>query len=295
MQQYFEVKNKYKNHILFYRLGDFYEMFFDDAILVSRILELTLTARDCGLEKRAPMCGVPHHSASSYMQRLITQGYKVAICEQMEDPALAKGLVKRSITRVLTPGTVIDTSGLDEKKNNFLVCVYKVGMQYGLAAADITTGTIEATQLITGNTSQHLVNMLSKYRASELIFNEDFSKDPMFHYVCDNLVGSVTLRPNADFSSGLSERVLPSDLKKAKEGKKKAKSSFAEETRNFLLTSAIDAILAYLDETQQSQVTHFSEARIYEVSDTMELDVATRTNLEITSTIRSKSKKGSLQ
>ena len=293
MRQYFDMKKTAGDAILMFRLGDFYEMFFDDAILVSRILELTLTARDCGLEKRAPMCGVPHHSASSYMQRLITQGYKVAICEQMEDPALAKGLVKRSITRVLTPGTVIDTNGLDEKKNNFLVCVYKVGMQYGLAAADITTGTMEATQLITGNTAQHLVNMLSKYRASELIFNEEFSKDQLFSYVCDNLVGSVTLRPNADFSSGLSERVLPSDLKKGKEGKK-VKSSFAEETKNILLTSAIDAILAYLDETQQSQVTHFSEARIYEVSDTMELDVATRSNLEITSTIRSKSNKGSL-
>ena len=294
MRQYFDMKKAAGDAILMFRLGDFYEMFFDDAILVSRILELTLTSRDCGLEKRAPMCGVPHHSASSYMQRLITQGYKVAICEQMEDPALAKGLVKRSITRVLTPGTVIDTSGLDEKKNNFLVCVFKVGMQYGLAAADITTGTMEATQLITGNTSQHLINLLSKYRASELIFNEDFSKDSIFAYVCDNLVSSVTLRPGSDFSSGLSERVLPDAFKKEKDSKKKGKSSFAEETKNILLISAIDAILAYLDETQQSQVTHFSEARIYEVSDTMELDVATRTNLEITSTIRSKSKKGSL-
>ena len=295
MRQYFDMKKAAGDAILMFRLGDFYEMFFDDAILVSRILELTLTSRDCGLEKRAPMCGVPHHSASSYMQRLITQGYKVAICEQMEDPALAKGLVKRSITRVLTPGTVIDTNGLDEKKNNFLVCVFKIGMQYGVAAADITTGTMEATQLITGNTSQHLVNLLSKYRASELIFNEDFSKDSLFSYVCDNLVGSVTLRPNADFSSGLSDRVLPEEYKKGNIGKKgKGKSSFAEESKNILLLSAIDAILAYLDETQQTEVTHFSTARIYEVSDTMELDVATRTNLEITSTIRSKSKKGSL-
>ena len=298
MRQYFDMKKAAGDAILMFRLGDFYEMFFDDAILVSRLLELTLTARDCGLEKRAPMCGVPHHSASNYMQRLITQGYKVAICEQMEDPALAKGLVKRSITRVLTPGTVIDTNGLDDKKNNFLVCVYKIGMQYGLAAADITTGTMEATQLITGNTAQHLVNLLSKYRASELIFNEDFSKDELFNYICDNLVGAVTMRPRADFSSGLSERVLPEGFKEGKDGKKGKKgknySSFAEETRNILILSAIDAILSYLDETQQAQVTHFSTARIFEVSDTMELDVATRTNLEITSTIRSKSKKGSL-
>ena len=294
MHQYFDMKKAANNAILMFRLGDFYEMFFDDAILVSRLLELTLTSRDCGLEKRAPMCGVPHHSASTYMQRLVTQGYKVAICEQMEDPALAKGLVKRSITRVLTPGTVTDTNGLDEKKHNFLVCVYKIGMQYGLAAADITTGTIEATQLITGNTSAHLVNLLSKYRASELIYNEDFFKDPLFTYISENLVTSVTLRNNEDFHSGLSDRVLPEEYKNEPSVSKKGKRSFAEETKNVLLLSAIDAILAYLDETQQSCVTHFSEARIFEVTDTMELDVATRTNLEITSTIRSKSKKGSL-
>lgn len=293
MRQYFEMKKEAGDAILMFRLGDFYEMFFDDAILVSRVLELTLTSRDCGLEKRAPMCGVPHHSSSGYMQRLITQGYKVAICEQMEDPALAKGLVKRSIIRVLTPGTVIDTTGLDEKKNNFLVSVYKIGCQYGLAAADITTGTMEATQLITGNTTQHLVNLLSKYRASEMIFNEDFRKDEIFSYVTDNLVGAVTLRPNSDFTSGLSDRVLPDEYKRSSE-KKKGKSSFAEESKNILLLSAIDGILAYLDETQQAEVTHFSTARIFAVSDTMELDVATRTNLEITSTIRSKSKKGSL-
>ncbi|MBP5493196.1 MAG: DNA mismatch repair protein MutS [Clostridiales bacterium] len=295
MRQYFDMKKIAGDAILMFRLGDFYEMFFDDAISVSRILELTLTSRDCGLEKRAPMCGVPHHSASSYMQRLVTQGYKVAICEQMEDPALAKGLVKRSITRVLTPGTVTDTSGLDEKKNNYLVCVFKIGMQYGVAAADITTGIMEATQLVTGNTAQHLINLLSKYRASELIYNEDFSKDPLFSYVSDNLVASVTLRPNADFSCGLSDRVLPPEYKKetGKNGKSK-KTTFAEETKNILLISAIDAILSYLDETQQAKVSHFSEARVFEISDTMELDVATRTNLEITSTIRSKSKKGSL-
>lgn len=293
MRQYFDMKKEAGDAILMFRLGDFYEMFFDDAILVSRVLELTLTSRDCGLEKRAPMCGVPHHSSSGYMQRLITQGYKVAICEQMEDPALAKGLVKRSIIRVLTPGTVIDTTGLDEKKNNYLISVYKIGCQYGLAAADITTGTMEATQLITGNTTQHLVNLLSKYRASEMIFNEDFRKDDAFGYVTDNLVGAVTLRPNADFCCGLSKRVLPEEYQHTKENKK-GKLSFAEETKNILLISAIDGILAYLDETQQSEVTHFATARIFEVSDTMELDVATRTNLEITSTIRSKSKKGSL-
>ena len=291
MRQYFDMKEVAGDAILMFRLGDFYEMFFDDAILVSKLLELTLTSRDCGLEKRAPMCGVPHHSASTYMQRLVTSGYKVAICEQMEDPALAKGLVKRSITRVLTPGTVTDTSGLDDKKNNYLVCIYRVGMQYGVAAADITTGVMEATQLISGNTSAHLVNLLSKYRASELIFNEDFQKDALYKYITDNLVASVTLRPNEDFRCGASERVLPDEFKVKKTGKK---SSFAEETKNILIISAIDAILAYLDETQQSKVTHFSEARIFEVTDTMELDVTTRTNLEISSTIRSHQKKGSL-
>ncbi|HPE38935.1 MAG TPA: DNA mismatch repair protein MutS [Bacillota bacterium] len=296
MRQYLEQKKSVSDAILMFRLGDFYEMFFDDAILASRVLELALTARDCGSNQRAPMCGVPHHAAANYMQKLVTLGYKVAISDQMEDPSLAKGLVKRSVTRVLTPGTLTDTTGLDEKKNNFLVCVYKLGMQYGVAAADISTGNLEATQLITGNTAQHLINLLSKYRASEMIFNEAFQKDEIFSYVSTQLVTAITLRPIADFSCGRALRVLPSskEVSKGKTvSKKRRENDYQNDAKNVLLEAALDAILAYLDETQKAEVSHFGTARIFEINDTMELDNSTRTNLELTSTIRSKSKKGS--
>ena len=146
MQQYMQVKEQHKDHILFFRLGDFYEMFFDDALLVSKELELTLTGRDCGLPERAPMCGVPYHSCDAYIARLIKKGYKVAICEQMEDPKSAKGLVKRDVIRVITPGTLIETNMLEEGVNNFIASIYLEGECYGVAVADISTGEIHLTQ-----------------------------------------------------------------------------------------------------------------------------------------------------
>ena len=148
MQQYVDTKAKYKDCLLFFRLGDFYELFFEDAEIASRELEITLTGRDCGFEERAPMCGVPWHSAHNYIARLINKGYKVAVCEQVEDPALAKGIVKREVTRVITPGTVTDPSMLEEKKNNFLMSIYCNKSYFGIAAADVTTGEFYATQII---------------------------------------------------------------------------------------------------------------------------------------------------
>ena len=145
MEQYFEIKEQYKDYILFYRLGDFYEMFFDDAIIASRELELTLTGRDCGEAERAPMCGVPFHSSEGYIGRLIEKGYKVAICEQVEDPALAKGLVKRDVIRVVTPGTLIETNLLSEKKNNYLCAIYLGEFECGVAFADVSTAGVFAT------------------------------------------------------------------------------------------------------------------------------------------------------
>ena len=147
MQQYMDTKEQYKDCLLFYRLGDFYEMFFEDAEIASRELEITLTGRDCGFEERAPMCGVPWHSVHNYIAKLIHKGYKVAICEQMEDPALAKGIVKREVTRIITPGTVTDPSMLEEKKNNFLMAVYSLQTYFGIAVVDVTTGEFYATQL----------------------------------------------------------------------------------------------------------------------------------------------------
>ena len=156
MQQYMEVKNEYKDSLLFYRLGDFYEMFFEDALTASKELEITLTGRDCGLKERAPMCGVPHHSVNGYIAKLIGKGYKVAICEQMEDPATAKGIVKRDVTRVITPGTVIESNMLDDKKNNYLASIYRVGIYYGFAYSDVSTGEFSVTEItsnITGSSS----------------------------------------------------------------------------------------------------------------------------------------------
>ena len=148
MEQYFEIKNQYKDYLLFYRLGDFYEMFFDDAVLASRELGLTLTGRDCGEAERAPMCGVPFHSAEGYIGELIEKGYKVAICEQVEDPAQAKGIVEREITRIVTPGTVTESCMLDESKNNYIACLYGSESDYGLAFCDISTGTFFATTCV---------------------------------------------------------------------------------------------------------------------------------------------------
>ena len=177
MKQYMEVKNQYKDCILMYRLGDFFEMFFDDAITASRELELTLTGRDCGLKERAPMCGVPHHAVQSYIARLIGKGYKVAVCEQMEDPALAKGIVKREVTRVITPGTIIETNMLDEKKNNYIASIYRVGIYYGLAYSDVSTGEFFTTEIIEGNNYNKLLNELSRFEPAEIVVNEDLYND----------------------------------------------------------------------------------------------------------------------
>ena len=155
MKQYFEIKKDYPDTLLFFRLGDFYEMFFEDAKIASKELELVLTGRDCGQEERAPMCGVPFHSVDNYLARLVAKGYKVAICEQMEDPALAKGIVKRDVSRVLTPGTVIESTMLDESKNNFLACIFARKDCVGLCFADISTGSVHATQFERKNSQKY--------------------------------------------------------------------------------------------------------------------------------------------
>jgi len=167
MQQYLQLKERYKDCLLFFRLGDFYEMFFEDAVLASKELELTLTGRDCGLDERAPMCGVPYHAADSYIARLVEKGYKVAICEQMEDPALAKGLVERDIIRIVTPGTMIDSSMLDEKENNFLLCAHASGDECGIAFVDISTGQCSVTQVRVSG----LADELARIQPSEMMAN----------------------------------------------------------------------------------------------------------------------------
>ena len=172
MQHYLETKSKYPDCVLFYRLGDFYEMFFDDAINVSRELELTLTGKECGRENRAPMCGIPYHAGEIYASRLVQNGYKIAICEQVENPKNAKGIVKRDVIKIMTPGTITDGNLLDEKKNNYIMSIFKDGMYYGIAAFDISTGEAYATEIKSDNNFQKLINEISRFNPSELIVND---------------------------------------------------------------------------------------------------------------------------
>jgi len=292
MIQYLEQKDKWPDAILMFRLGDFYEMFFDDAITAAKVLELALTARDCGLEKRAPMCGVPHHAAQSYMQKLVAHGFKVAVCDQMEDPSMAKGIVRRAVTRILTPGTITDQSGLEDKKNNYLVCIYRLGMQYGLAAADITTGTFEATQLVTGNTSAKLANQIARFSPSEMICNESFIADPYYKRIIEQFPVLLSVRPDSDFSSERINSYLPG----SEPDKKKAQNDLwsMSHVQTLLYRSAASALLCYLEDTQQCPISHLHNISVYRLEDTMELDISTRRNLEMTETIRSKTRKGSL-
>ena len=171
MQNYLEVKEQYQDSILFYRLGDFYEMFFDDAVLMSRVLELTLTGKDCGLEERAPMCGVPHHAAENYIAKLVSKGYKVAICEQLEDPKATKGIVKRGVIKVVTPGTVVESNMLEERKNNYIMSIYKAGLYYGIAISDISTGEFYATGIKENNNFSLLLDEISRYIPAEIVVN----------------------------------------------------------------------------------------------------------------------------
>ena len=201
MRQYMEVKEKYKDCILFYRLGDFYEMFFEDALLASRELEIVLTGRDCGLEERAPMCGVPFHSADTYIARLIEKGHKVAICEQMEDPALAKGLVKRDIIRVVTPGTVIESSMLQDDKNNYIASIYITEKKAGVCFADVSTGTAHATVLTDEKLGPEIISELCRYSPSEVLFNAailDYKE--VTAYIKQQLACSVELLDEAAFA-----------------------------------------------------------------------------------------------
>ena len=207
MQSYMQTKDAYKDSILFYRLGDFYEMFFDDAITASRELEITLTARACGLEEKAPMCGVPHHAVDLYISRLINKGYKVAICEQLEDPKTTKGIVKRDVIRVVTPGTVIESNMLEEKKNNYIMSIVKKGIYYGLAVCDISTGDFYATQIkLDENNFEKLLDEYARYTPAELVVNIAMgnSKEEL-EIMKDRSNTFVTVREDSIFSENSKE------------------------------------------------------------------------------------------
>ena len=283
MTQYLKTKEEYEDCILFYRLGDFYEMFFDDAIKASKELEITLTGKDCGLSERAPMCGVPFHSASVYIAKLIEKGYKVAICEQVEDPKTAKGIVKREVIRVVTPGTVVDEELLDEKNNNYLAVIYSQRDKYGFAVSDISTGEIYTTEI---SGADEALNEIARYEPKEILLNSDAAGklsaqvELRFHITPDECTDDFF--ENSKFEKNILQQFGKNSL-----------SEIALDTKPYAVR-AVGAMIAYLEHTQKTSLTYLNTINTYEVNQYMDIDVNTRRNLEITETMRDKVKRGSL-
>lgn len=290
MRQFLEIKERCKDCILFFRLGDFYEMFFEDAEVASRELELVLTGKDCGLAERAPMCGVPFHAALSYISRLVSKGYKVAVCEQMEDPALAKGIVKRDIVRIYTPGTVTDDQMLSQKRNNFIAAIYEFRSMYGLACADITTGEMYITSLTVGSTYNHLANEIARFAPSEIIINsqsQSIQKIKNFTAVLGNSYVASADENMFDYESG---KKYIDDIRL--NGDKK--TSLQQLLKDELAVRACGALMSYIEDTQKMHLSNQITATHYRVDEYMAIDASSRRNLEITETLRDKNKKGSL-
>ena len=285
MQKYLETKEQYKDCILFYRLGDFYEMFFDDAITVSRELEITLTGKSCGQEERAPMCGVPYHAVDGYLTRLVAKGYKVAICDQVEDPKQAKGLVKREVTRIVTPGTILDAQAIDETKNNYIMCIVYIADRYGVSVADITTGDYFVTELPDGG---KLKDEIYRFMPSEIICNEAFYMSGLdledlkerFHMAVYSLESWYF--DDAACREKLMEHFKVSSL---------AGLGLSDYDCGVL---SAGALLQYLLETQKNDLSHMTRITPYTTGKYMMLDSSTRRNLELCETLREKQKRGSL-
>lgn len=285
MQEYVKTKEQYKDCILFYRLGDFYEMFFQDALTVTKELELTLTGKDCGLEERAPMCGVPFHAAETYINRLIEKGYKVAICEQVEDPKKAKGLVKREVIRVVTPGTTLDAASLDESRNNYLMSVVATEGRFGCAIADITTGDCFLTEV---DKPQKLLDEINKFVPAEIICNDAFFMSGVNTEDLKNRLGICVFPLDAwYFDDGLCKRTLMEHFHvNALEG------LGIQDYDSGVIASG--ALFLYLQETQKSALSHMAGIRPYAAEKFMLIDSSSRRNLELVETLREKNKRGSL-
>ena len=289
MQNYLKTKEEYKDCILFYRLGDFYEMFFDDAITASRELEITLTGRACGLEEKAPMCGVPFHAVDIYVSRLVNKGYKVAICEQLEDPKQAKGIVKRDVIRVITPGTVIESNMLEEKKNNYIMSIIKKGIFFGLAVCDVSTGEFYATQIMGSNNFEKLLDEIARYTPSELVINQlmgDSTEE--INKIKDRLPVYITVKEEETFSENVN------DLKERYNIVNEHGDEISDLSNEMLTVSAINGLSSYLNETQKVKLNHINKIRIYKITKYMSLDINARRSLELTERMRDKSKKGTL-
>ncbi len=285
MQQYLDIKRDYPDCILFYRLGDFYEMFFEDAEIASKELELTLTGKSCGLEERAPMCGVPFHAVDSYLTRMVSGGYKVAICEQVEDPKTAKGIVKRDVIRIVTPGTNLDTESMDETRNNYLMCMVRVDSRCGIAVTDVTTGDFFVTEIDSG---RKLMDEIGRYMPSEIICNEAFRMSGVdFCDLKDRFSIAIYFLEDSYFDERKAIQTLL--------------SHFGVESASDLGLDRFDcgaiaagSLLGYLKELQKTDLTQISRLEVYSGGKYMVLDTATRRNLELVETLREKQKRGSL-
>ena len=288
MQKYLETKEEYKDCILFYRLGDFYEMFFEDALIAARELEITLTGKDCGLPERAPMAGIPHHAAEVYAEKLIEKGYKVAICEQLEDPKTAKGIVKRGVIRILTPGTIVESNLLEEKKNNYIMSICKSGIYFGISVCDISTGEFYSSEIKSENNFALLLDEIARFAPSEIIANS-------MMFECQEEMDKIRERFSM-YMSRFSEKFFTDDVGNLTldyniiENKKEV-TNLKEKP---LAVKSINALLEYLNETQMTSLEHINTITIYSLSKYMSLDINARRNLEITEKMRDKSKKGTL-
>lgn len=287
MEQYLRLKEQYPDHILFFRLGDFYEMFYEDAKTASRELELTLTGRDCGEEERAPMCGIPYHACEPYIGRLISRGYKVAICEQVGDVTPGKGLMERRIVRVITPGTVFENTLLDEKQNNYLSTIYynKASDRIGLCFCDISSATVSATSFPLEDESR-LINELGTYMPSEIITNVDEKTLPRtFLFIEERLSAAVTKNDSGRFSYAECRALCDKQF---------GVSQMALPEQDDEVTCAAGALLSYVAETQLADISYIKELSVYSGNHFLEIDINTRRNLELTETLRSREKRGSL-
>jgi DNA mismatch repair protein MutS len=285
MKKYLETKEQYKDCILFYRLGDFYEMFFDDAKTASRELELTLTGKDCGMSERAPMCGVPYHAVDTYLNKLVSKGYKVAICEQVEDPKLAKGLVKREVVRIVTPGTNLDTQALDATKNNYLMSVICVADHFGISVADITTGAFYVTEV---EDLRRLLDEITRYEPAEIICNQAFEVSGAD---LEDLRGRLGICLFTLDDWYFDDERCAACLKKHFHVSSLSGLGLDDYR---IGTIAAGSLLQYLQETQKSDLSNMTQVHPYQTGKFMILDSSTRRNLELCETMREKQKRGSL-
>ena len=290
MQKYLETKEKYKDCILFYRLGDFYEMFFDDAILASRELEITLTGKECGLEERAPMAGVPHHAAESYIAKLVAKGYKVAICEQLQDPKTTKGMVERGVVKIVTPGTVVESNMLEERKNNYIMAIYKTGLFYGIAISDISTGEFYSSQIKETRNFALLLDEIARFAPSELIVNSMMADSAEeLNKIKERFPQTyITKFKDEFFSDDYKTTELRYDIIDVKGNKVKNLDE------KILAIMAINGLAEYLTQTQMTSLEYINKITLYSISRYMSLDINARRNLEVTEKMRDKSKKGTL-